>query len=112
MVKSPLSTGSKDVIKLKMIKNYLTCNLLTKKYEPTCLIEEYLDGPQYLVETVVVDGNIHFIAILEQEITQFKRFIITGYNVLNKTDKVLLQNIQQAVKSIVKSFEMETGTSI
>ena len=112
MVKSPFSTGSKDVIKVENDKElFNSVNLLTKKYpDLPILIEEYLDGPQYLVETVVVDGNIHIIAILEQEITQFKRFIITGYNVLNKTDKVLLQNIQQAVESIIKSFEMETGT--
>lgn len=112
IIKSPLSTGSKDVIKVENDKElFKSVNLLTKKYpDLPILIEEYLDGPQYLVETVVVDGNIHIIAILEQEITQFKRFIITGYNVLNKTDKVLLQNIQQAVESIMKSFKMKTGT--
>ena len=112
MVKSPLSTGSKDVIKVENDEElFNSVNLLVKKYpDLPILIEEYLDGPQYLVETVVVDGNIHIIAILEQEITLFKRFIITGYNVLNETDEELLQNIQQAVESILKSFEMKTGT--
>lgn len=113
IVKSPLSTGSKDVIKVENDKELCnSVNLLAKKYpEQPILIEEYLDGPQYLVETVVINGNIHIIAILEQEITQFERFIITGYNVLNETDKDdLLQNIRQAAESIIKSLKMKTGT--
>ncbi|WP_338470849.1 ATP-grasp domain-containing protein [Niallia sp. XMNu-256] len=112
MVKSPYSTGSKDVIKVENDKQlFNSVNMLTNKYpDVPVLIEEYLDGPQFLVETVVLDGKVHIIAIIEQEITQFKRFIITGYNVLKKMDKTLLQNMKQAVERIIQSFEMKTGT--
>lgn len=112
MVKSPISTGSKDVIKVENDKELFdSVNLLARKYpDQSILIEEYLDGPQYLIETVVINGNIHIIAILEQEITQYERFIITGYKLLNEINKTLLLNIQQAVESIIKSFKMETGT--
>lgn len=112
MVKSPISTGSKDVIKVENDKELFdSVNLLARKYpNQSILIEEYLDGPQYLIETVVINGNIHIIAILEQEITQYERFIITGYKLLNEINKTLLLNIQQAVESIIKSFKMETGT--
>ena len=51
------------------------------------MIEEYLDGPQYLVEAVVYQRQPHVIGIIEQEITQGKRFIITGYGVLVKALK-------------------------
>lgn len=112
MVKSPLSTGSKDVIKVENDEELIKSINLFKKKDPdlTILIEEYLDGPQYLVETVIVNGDIHVIAIFKQEIANLDRFIITGYNLLNDIDEELFESIQVAVKDIIESFEMENGS--
>ena len=112
MVKSPLSTGSKDVLKVENDEElFKSINLLKNKYpELPILIEDYIDGPQYLVEAIVVNGDIHIIAIFEQEIVQFKRFIITGYNLLHdEVEKNLVETIQEGVKDIIESFEMDNG---
>ncbi|HJV47242.1 MAG TPA: ATP-grasp domain-containing protein [Bacillota bacterium] len=111
MVKSPQSAGSKDVIKVEN-NDELTSSihlLLSKYPEQPILIEEYLDGPQYLVETLVLDGNVHIIAIIEQEISQRQRFIITGYSVLQSLDSRLKENLQMTVETIIKAFGMLTG---
>ncbi|RHW37583.1 ATP-grasp domain-containing protein [Lysinibacillus yapensis] len=111
IVKSPLSTGSKDVLKVENDKELQkTVKLLTNKYpDLPILIEEFLDGPQYLVETIVVNGDVHIVAILEQEIVKFKRFIITGYSLSSEIDELLLENIQEAVNDIIGLFEMKNG---
>lgn len=112
MVKSPLSTGSKDVIKVENLEELVEgAKLLSRKYpQLPILIEEFLDGPQYLVETIIFNGEVHIVAILEQEIKQFKRFIITGYNLLNQIEERLFENIQEAVNDIIASFEMKNGS--
>ena len=43
------------------------------------VLDEYLDGPQYLVEVLVHNGNINIVAIIKQEITKNIKFIVTGY---------------------------------
>ncbi|MFJ8235985.1 ATP-grasp domain-containing protein [Ureibacillus sp. NPDC094379] len=109
VVKSPLSTGSKDVLKVENDQELLESVKLLVSKNPTILIEEYLDGPQYLVETVVVNGEIHIIAIFQQEVDHLKRFIVTGYSLMNEIESDLYKNIEEAVKNIITAFEMETG---
>lgn len=56
MLKSPSSAGSKDVFKITSMDEFNTYRKrLTKKYpQEPLLLEEYLDGPQYLVECMVI----------------------------------------------------------
>ncbi len=54
-------------------------SFLEKLPNEEILLQEYVDGPQYLVEVLVQNGEVHIIAIIEQEITLFARFIVTVY---------------------------------
>jgi biotin carboxylase len=111
IMKSPNSTGSKDVFKISSYKQFK--NTMTKLYEKypdeSILIEEFLDGPQHLVETVVYKGHVNIIAIFEQEITFTGRFIVTGYNMLINPPASFYNNLKTAVESIVKAHGMEHG---
>ncbi|MGM0923392.1 MAG: ATP-grasp domain-containing protein [Bacillota bacterium] len=111
IVKSPKSTGSKDVL-LAKDKNQLLSSmqtLLKKLPNEEILLEEYVDGPQYLVEVVVYNGRVHIVAVIEQEITFFERFIVTGYSLLGRINKRLYQVLFNAVSSIVQAFDMKNG---
>ncbi|PER06840.1 biotin carboxylase, partial [Bacillus cereus] len=95
IVKSPKSSGSKDVLLVKN-KNQLIFSiqsLLNKLPNEEILLEEYVDGPQYLVEILVQNGKVHIIAVIEQEITLFERFIVTGYSLLGQVDKSLYNSL-------------------
>jgi len=111
IVKSPKSTGSKDVLlandssELKKHLSYLR----SKNPRETIMIEEYIEGPQYLVEALVYNRKAHVIGIIEQEITQGKRFIITGYGVLVKAPKEIQTGLEEVLQSIVKAFNFENG---
>jgi len=110
ILKSPQSSGSKDVFKIKSpkdFKHYL--KKITQKSTEPILAEEFLDGPQYLVEVIVYQTKIHIIAVFEQEITHQKRFIVTGYNLLIDPPADFYENLRKAVESIVVDHGMESG---
>ncbi|MBM7609927.1 biotin carboxylase [Lysinibacillus composti] len=111
MIKSPFSTASRDVFKVENDRELRkSVKLLTRRYpDVMILIEEYLDGPQYLVETVVVNEEIHILAIFQQELVNLERFIITGYNLLNEIDQDFFETIEGAVKNIIETLELKTG---
>ncbi|EEL70422.1 MULTISPECIES: ATP-grasp domain-containing protein [Bacillus] len=111
IVKSPKSSGSKDVLLVKN-KNQLILSiqsLLEKLPNEEILLEEYVDGPQYLVEILVQNGKVHIIAVIEQEITLFERFIVTGYSLLGQVDKSLYTSLFNAVNSVIQAFNMKNG---
>jgi biotin carboxylase len=111
ILKSPDSTGSKDVLQAKnerKLKEFI--GKLKKKYPATpILIEEYAEGPQYLVEVLVYNQEVHPVAILKQEISKGKRFIVIGYSLLAKVEADLYESIAQATRAIIKEFGMENG---
>lgn len=109
IVKSPKSAGSKDVLLINS-KGELRPAMedLLKKNEQI-LLEEYLDGPQYLMEVLVHNGNVHIIAIIKQEITFFQRFIVTGYSLIIDIDRETYNQIFETVSSIIEAFQMRNG---
>ncbi|MEK4627705.1 ATP-grasp domain-containing protein [Solibacillus sp. FSL R7-0682] len=111
ILKSPKSTGSKDVLlaqDLKQFNKHLTS--LQKKYpEETIIAEEYLRGPQYLVEVIVYKHQPHIVAVMKQDITKGKRFIITGYRLLATVPPNLVTSLDALCESIVNTFNIETG---
>jgi biotin carboxylase len=112
IIKSPNSTGSKDVFKITTFNEFLyhTKKLLEKYPSEPILIEEFLDGPQYLVETIVYENRIHIIAVFKQEITFTGRFIITGYNLMLDLSEAFFSKLSNAVDDIIKAHGMDFGS--
>lgn len=111
IVKSPKSTGSKDVL-LAEGKGGLKKHVeyFQKRYpDETVIIEEFIDGDQYLVEALVYKRQAHIIGIIEQEITKGERFIITGYGVLADVPKKIQSGIEEVLHSIITAFGIENG---
>lgn len=112
IIKSPQSNGSKDVI---LVENIWECKkgvkqLHRKNSESPILVEEYLEGPQYLVEVVVYNSTIMIAAIVEQEVIKAERFIITGYSVFPELLVEQLPGLKETVLSIIGDFQLRNGT--
>ena len=110
IIKSPKSNGSKDVI---LVENSWECKKAMKKLhrknpEFPILVEEYLEGPQYLVEVVVYHSAITIAAIVEQEVTKGERFIITGYSICPNLEQP--PGLKETVFSIIEDFQLRNGT--
>lgn len=111
IMKSPNSTGSKDVFKIDTYNRFrYQINKLFSKYpNDAVLLEEFIDGPQYLVETIFYKNQLNIIAIIEQEIVFNKRFIVTGYNLMTNPAPDFYNNLKIAIESIAKCHGMESG---
>lgn len=111
VLKSPHSNGSKDVILVSKAKQLIAgVKRLRNKY-PTesILVEKYVHGKQYLIEVLVFQGEISIVAIVEQEILNGDRFIITGYSfpaLLSPTEHDCLVT---TVKRLTEQFELMNG---
>ncbi|MBT2720741.1 ATP-grasp domain-containing protein [Bacillus sp. ISL-46] len=112
IVKSPVSTGSKDVLYVENQQQLKSAiQTLIKKYpNELVLIEEYLHGPQYLLEVLVQNGEIHLVAVIQQEINKQDRFIVTGYGLLAEIDEETKHSLVQVVNTVVKVFNINNGT--
>lgn len=112
IIKSPVSKASKDVFlvenKIEMEK---TMKKLLKLYpSQKILLEEYLIGPQYLVEVLVHQGELNIIAIIKQEITKKTKFIVTGYEIQLNLDEEIYQSLTDAIYSIIKDLKIVHAT--
>jgi biotin carboxylase len=110
IIKLPDSTGSADVFKIHNRQElYYYFHWLKKKHPlELILIEELIDGPQYLIEVLVHEKKVQIAAIIEQEVTYFQRFIITGYNLLVDLPEKL-KDLPEAVSEIVQAHGIESG---
>ncbi|ERJ11121.1 ATP-grasp domain-containing protein [Haloplasma contractile] len=112
IIKSPSSTGSKDVYKIEDFNTFTSkFDHLKSKYPgESVIIEEYLEGPQSLIEVVVVDGDVNIIGVVEQEISHINdRFIITGYYLAVEMTKISYEEIKNVVTEITRAHGMENG---
>lgn len=111
IMKSPNSTGSKDVFKINSYKEFhhYMKKLLVKYPEEIILIEEFLDGPQYLIEAIVNEGKLNIIAIFKQEITFGERFIVTGYDLLIDLEDAFYNKLKSAVEDIISKHGLKYG---
>ncbi|WP_420491115.1 ATP-grasp domain-containing protein [Neobacillus drentensis] len=111
VVKCASSTGSRDVIFAEnMMKLEKTVNMLrSKDPSETIIIEEYVDGDQYLVEVLVSNWKVLIGAVIKQEITMGKRFIVTGYGVLADVPRYLEESLFELIETIVSSLEFQNG---
>jgi biotin carboxylase len=112
ILKSPVSNGSKDVILVRSHEEFInTIQYFQKRFPETpILIEEFIDGPQYLIEVMVSHSTITIIAIIEQEISWKNRFIITGYQLPAQLTRQASEKLNKAIESIIKDIGLYHGT--
>ncbi|WP_208585600.1 ATP-grasp domain-containing protein [Gracilibacillus suaedae] len=113
IVKTPNSTGSKDVILATNEQEFKDAieQLFQQGNQSPILIEEYLEGPQYLVEVLVENDSVHIIGIIEQVIEQGERFIITGYSLLPTLGREQLDELYDVIDSICKRIKLRDGAA-
>lgn len=112
IIKSPQSNASKDVFLVDNLREFKkgVKRIQSKNPIHPILIEEYLQGPQYLVEVVIFNGKVSIPAIVEQEVTKGERFIITGYSLCPKIPAAFLQGLEETVFSIITDLHLENGS--
>jgi len=111
VLKAPRSSASKDVHIAQTSGAFQSAfSDLRKRYPGgSVLVEQYMPGSQYLVETLTIDGETHIVAVIQQEILFFGRFIVTGYQIITDTDGAFFRGLEQAARVIVQAHGMRDG---
>ncbi|MFP7295727.1 ATP-grasp domain-containing protein [Neobacillus niacini] len=111
VVKCASSTGSKDVLYAENMGQLSgnAENLRIKKPNETIIIEEYVHGDQYLVEVLVSNWEVQIGAVIKQEITKGKRFIVTGYGVLAQVPFHIEESVRELIGTIVCRLNFKNG---
>jgi len=111
VVKAPRSTGSKDVLLANGESELIDhiCYLREKYPVDVTLVEEYVSGQQYLAEVLVHAGRPHVVAVLQQDLTQGDRFIITDYCLLASPGESLRRTAEEMAEEITRRMGLVTG---
>lgn len=112
VIKSPESNGSKDVVLVKTTDELIVGmkNMQSKEKTLPILIEEYLQGRQFLIEIIVYKQTISIVAVIEQEITSKKRFIITGYHMPAQLSSSLMEELEKTISEIIHKLGLINGS--
>lgn len=111
ILKPPVSNGSKDIV-LAQTSNAFhqgLRNLQKKHRHMPILIEEYVIGPQYLIEVVSYKNTINIIAVIEQEISNDNKFIIIGYKYPAFIESDEYERLEETVITILKTLKFTDG---
>ncbi|WP_175384452.1 ATP-grasp domain-containing protein [Bacillus sp. FJAT-27225] len=111
ILKSPSSSGSKDVYLVnneKQMKNRIHF-LRNRNPNEDLIIEEYLMGPQFIVEAIVYEGNTQIVAVIEQTITHNTKFIVTGYSIVSEAEEKIHSSITLFTKHVLNDLGIKNG---
>ncbi|MEQ6375946.1 ATP-grasp domain-containing protein [Bacillaceae bacterium S4-13-56] len=75
------------------------------------IVEPYIEGPEYSIETVSSRGNHFIIGITEKNTTGKPNFIETGHSVPASLNHILYDQIIQATKESLTSIGVQHGPS-
>ncbi|MBS4206946.1 ATP-grasp domain-containing protein [Bacillus sp. FJAT-50079] len=111
ILKPPISNGSKHIQFIDTIRKWkMGTKLLRKRYpDLPILVEEFISGPQYLIEVIVYDHEVKIVGVIEQETASDHSFIMIGYQypaILVDDDYV---NLLQSVEEIIEQLELANG---
>lgn len=111
IIKNPFSNGSKDVYFIDNEKSYeLAVKRLSNRLPGRQLLaEEFIEGPQYIIEVVVVEATPIIVAIIQQEISHNYSFIVTAYDVVTTMDEADYRCLWRTVNSIVQEVGLHHG---
>lgn len=111
IMKNPFSNGSKDVYFIENEKSYeLAVKRLTNRLPgKQLLVEEFIEGPQYNIEVVVVEATPIIVAIIQQEISQDYTFIVTAYDIVTTMDEADYSSLWKTVNGIVREIGLHHG---
>ncbi|TQR16563.1 ATP-grasp domain-containing protein [Psychrobacillus soli] len=112
ILKPPISNGSKDVLLVETTEKFVNALKLVQKKHPNSplLIEEFIQGTQYLVEVLVYKSVIKFVGLVEQEVKYNGRFIVTGYKYPGLVDADEYSRLYACILSIIEQTGLSNGS--
>ena len=112
IMKKTRSNGSNDVFFIETEEDFEMMFRKHTKRNPDSqmLVEEYIEGTQYVIEVVVVEAIPIIVAVIRQEILLDYTFIVTAYDVVIEIDEKVYESLWNTVISIIHDIGLHNGT--
>ncbi|MCR2821966.1 ATP-grasp domain-containing protein [Lederbergia panacisoli] len=110
ILKNPISTGAKDVMFVESLETFNNAIHYLQKFKNPMLLEEYIPGPQYLIEIIVLNSKIFVIAVIEQEVVYEGIFLVEGYHYPAQLENKEYESLIESIKGIVERLELTNGS--
>ncbi|PIE54456.1 MAG: carboxylate--amine ligase [Dethiosulfovibrio peptidovorans] len=88
-----------------------TVNFRDQPRERLILLEEYLDGPEFSVETVISRGQPTTLGITDKSVTGSPRFIEDGHMFPAPLEPNVEQTVMDYVNSVLQALQFEYGVA-
>lgn len=113
IIKPTDSSGSRGVQLKYDLNNLDEAFLYSSKHSRNgeIIIEEFMQGREFSVESVSFDGIPKIIAITEKETTGAPYFVEMGHIIPANISKIEEQQIKEIVESTIKTLEINDGPS-
>ncbi|WP_394895926.1 ATP-grasp domain-containing protein [Clostridium paraputrificum] len=108
MVKPCDGSGSKGAQKVNSKSDFPSAcyNAIQNSLIGKALIEDFIDGKEYGVESFVENGQVHVLGIMEKYMTNPPEYAELGHSIgkKNKCDEKIRQTVCKAIKSLGINF--------
>lgn len=113
IVKPTDSSGSRGITKISSIKELDSAisNAKNCSYEKKVIIEEFVEGKEYSVESISYHGKHNLLAITEKITTGAPHFIETGHNEPAPITAILIDKIKNIIFHALNSLKITEGAS-
>lgn len=75
------------------------------------IIEQYIDGPEYSLDALIVNGEVHVFGFADREIVFPPYFVEMGHNIPTNIDKTIMDEIISVFTLGVKSLGINNGSA-
>ncbi|MBQ6154224.1 MAG: ATP-grasp domain-containing protein [Ruminococcus sp.] len=111
IVKPTDRSGSRSIMKLESLDGLkeavaAACEV---SFEKKAIIEEYLEGEEYSMETISYQGEHHYLATTKKFTTGAPHFIETGHKEPSGLDEETLNNAKQTVIKALSALKIENS---
>ncbi|MBU8879955.1 ATP-grasp domain-containing protein [Bacillus sp. FJAT-29790] len=112
ILKPPASNGSKNVLLVETPEKFKAGLKFLQKRSPRqpVLVEEYLCGPQFLIEIIVHKNKLTVVGVIEQEVTKNERFIVIGYSYPAMLKDEEYKNLLDSIADIIDQMGFSNGS--
>lgn len=84
---------------------------LNESHNKIVLVEEYLPGQQYSVETISSDGEHHIVAVTEENTDGIPNFVETHHLMPARLEDAVYDGLKKLIFKILDTFEIQYGAS-
>lgn len=74
------------------------------------IIESFITGNEYGVESFVYNGEIHILGIIEKKMTRHPYYAELGHNIPNRLNVKLENKVREVVKNAISALEVNFGS--